>query len=1179
MRLKKIEIVGFKSFADRIVLTFTQGITGVVGPNGCGKSNIADAFRWVLGEQSAKSMRGIKMHDVIFAGTSTRKPLNYAEVTITFTDVGGDLNTEYEEIAVTRRLHRSGESEYLINKQPARLKDIQGMFMDSGIGKDAFSIFEQGKIDEVINLSPTDRRSIFEEAAGIGRFLMRKNEAKRKLDQTEQNLVRLRDIDREVEKQLNVLEKQSEKARTYKDRKILLESLEKAVLVGKWEVLHQKWETAQNRSQELQKQIDALNQTLDALQQKHGTVKTGVADTEDHLKAKQEELYQLRSIRDVRQKEVQTCEERLKEAKQKEQQYKQDLVDLKNRTTQLQTEQQEGQVKIKKMEKELSEWESKLHAQREAAQALDTELGKLRENQFKANQERVKAVQAEHHADSERKQAQIRLEGFQEKHEKLEARRTELDRLMKEYEKQSAEKKKAMTTLSQAIDERKAELRHAENLLKDFSQEIQKKQTEWEALQKDVTEAKARQKVLWRLREEMQGFSAGSKKLLQEAQKPQSPLYQKIQAIYEIVNTEQGHESTLAAAMRPYLQTLVVKTKADLATVLEFAEKNSIKDFSLFCLETLPKKAEQPAAPAKAKSLLKRNADPVSRHFLSSIFETESINHALDACREGEWELCTPQGIFVDHRKVIFFAIQGEGNVFTREAELKTLETQIAEKEKSVARFETLLKEVQNKKQDQHNRHSELDRTIRKEEMHLVEANFALQKAISDLEKARNEHKQVAIDLQGISEHTAKWKQELEQAEAKYQEAKKKAAESQQLANQLDQDYEKQQVAYKVKNRDYKEQENAYHQLLEQHQKLVYHLNILNVREQECQTQQQKTSQEQIDSISRQQEIVQAKEQFQTAIKEVDAQLKEMHAGCHELELLVKKQKKELDSSDDESTKIRQQQKKLEAEHYQVGNQLGQHTSTIKTLEDEIVERYHLTIQEAIEKGFKLEKGLPESEKQLKAMRHDLEEMGDVNMTAIEECEQHRQRHEFLYSQIGDMDHSKQELLAIIAGLDEECRKMFKETFEKIRVNFQKNFQILFNGGEADLQFTESQDVLTAGVEITAKPPGKQMRSITLLSGGEKCMTAMALLFAIFEVKPAPFCILDEMDAPLDDSNIERFVNVLKQFLEHCQFVIITHNKRTMAIADVLYGVSMQEKGVSKILSMEFAKSPSPSLV
>jgi chromosome segregation protein len=1177
MRLKKIDVVGFKSFADKISLPFSTGITAVVGPNGCGKSNIADAIRWVLGEQSAKSMRGIKMGDIIFAGTTTRKALNYAEVTITFTDVDGELPIEYDEVAVTRRLHRNGDSEYFINKQPTRLKDIQSMFMGSGIGKDGFSIFEQGKIDEIINLSPTDRRAIFEDAAGIGRFLMRKAEAKKKLDQTEQNLIRLKDIDKEVEKQLNILEKQSEKARTFKDRKTFFETLEKSVLVGKWEAWQKKLQDTQAKSQELQLKIDDLNQAIENLQNNQHDSKTDVAQTEVALKSKQEELYTIKSGKEIKQKELQTFSERFQEAKEKEQLLKLQLEEIKKRRIDLKDEFQEGEKKQKVLEKELSLWEEKLHFQRENTLQLDTELAKLREQQFKAQQERMKAFHTENAIDSELKQAKIRLEGFQERSEQLKARQKDLVRLIAECDKHSQEKKVQMAAVSKSIDEQKSQLRHQENQLKEMAQELNKKQAELDILRKEITEAKARQKVLWRLREEMQGFSAGSKKLLQDSQKQQSPIYKKVQPIYELLKVDSGREAALSAAMRPYLQTLVVKTHQDLEAVIQYAEQQKIKDFSVFCLESIQKSSAPKDLPKEYQSLVKSNSNPITLHFLSAVVEAENLQKGLEN-KTNAIEVYAP-GLYIDRQHVIFFSIQSEGNVFTREAELKSLETSIEQNEKTAARFESLLNEVQQKKQNAHNDLAEHDKSIRKEEMKLVEVNFTLQKALGDLEKAKQEQKQFDSEWQSTQENITKWKHEVDTGTEKLAAAKKKNAETLQASTKLDELYEQQQVAFKIKSKEQRDQETSYQKLLEQHQKLVYQVNLVTVRDQESHAQEQKSAIEITESIALQQKMIQLQQETTKLLKDCEGQLKTVQKEFQEIENQVTKKKSSLESSDQQANKHRNELKKLEADHYQLGNQLGQQTSSITVLEAEIQERYHLTIQEALEKGFKPEKTVQETEKQLRELRKELEEMGDVNMTAIEECEQHRQRHEFLFSQIGDLDGSKAELLAIINELDEECRKLFTVTFEAIRLNFQKNFKILFNGGEADLQFTESNDILTAGVEIIAKPPGKQMRSITLLSGGEKCMTAMALLFAVFEVKPAPFCILDEMDAPLDDSNIERFVNVLKQFLDRCQFIIITHNKRTMAIADVLYGVSMEEKGVSKILSMEFDKSCEPSLV
>lgn len=1180
LRLKKIEIIGFKSFADRTVLEFDVGITAIVGPNGCGKSNIADAFRWVLGEQSAKSMRGSKMPDVIFGGASQRKAVNICEVTITLTNVGGVLPIDYEEVSVTRRLHRSGESEYFINRHPSRLKDVQGLFIDSGMGRNAFSIFEQGKIDQVINLSPIERRSIFEDAAGIARFLMRKREALRKLEQTDLNIARVQDIHQEVEKQVELLEQQAYKARLFKDKRVLLEEWEKTVLFGKWKSSDKKWQDAQEKSQEYKLRLEEVNQQIDRWNQELHQAKIELEEREKALRSQSEELFKMRSAKEIKAKEIQSHADRLKEISAKEKSLKQELDDLLKKRETLQFEIKEHQGSQKALEKELADSGNVARKQREMTHRLESDVGKLREQQLKSQQERLKQVQAESQVENELNQTRLRLEHSEERIDQLQDKQKNLSQSTEALRKAAEEKKQQMQAVSQSVDDQRIILHKLEKNFKDLSLEIQKTQSDMEEIQREITEAKARQKVLMRLREEMQGFSASTKRLLQEAQNTKSPLFQKLQGLYELFSSEECQNVGIVAALRPYVQTLAVRTKADFDEVMAFARTHQLKDYSLICLEDLNNASKTKKNSEGLPSILDNGGSPLARHFLKYVFVADSTEHALSVAREIEGaEIWTKEETYIDRYRVVFHPLQGESNVFAREAELKALEKQIEGKEKTISRMDLNLKEIQNKKEGIQIQQTQADKEIRREEMKLVEVNFSLQRANADLEKVQKEKQQLESERKLIVETMEKLKHALHELELRYSQSKKKAADAQQQSIDTDAELEQRSGVLKSQQKELRESESAYQKLQDQNQKLTYALNLLEVKSQENLQHEKRIKQELTVCDNLQEKIAVQGTECELTLKEVDKALSEIGKGCRKVEEDVEKKKATIAALEKQGERIRGQVKQAETENYQLGIQLAQFAVSRQTAESELQERFHLTIEEASTLGLNLEKGIEYAERQMRSLRHDLEEMGDVNMTAIEECDQQKTRHAYLTQQIQDMALAKQELIKIITELDTESRKLFKETFEVIRFNFQKNFSILFNGGEADLQFTESQDILEAGIEIIAKPPGKQMRSISLMSGGEKCLTAMALLFAIFEVRPAPFCILDEIDAPLDDSNIERFVNVLKQFIDRCQFMIITHNKRTMAIADVLFGVSMEEKGVSKLLQFNFEKHSEPTLV
>lgn len=1178
MRLKRLEILGFKSFADKTKLQFDAGITAIVGPNGCGKSNIADAFRWVLGEQSAKSMRGIKMPDVIFAGTNHRKPLNFAEVTITLSDIEGSLPLEYEEIAVTRRLHRSGESDYFINRQPVRLKDVQNLFLDTGIGKDAYSIFEQGKIDQVINFSPLERRYIFEEAAGILRFLQRKKEALRKLESTDHNVSRIKDIHQEVEKQIIVLEQQAEKARVYKDNKTLLERLEKGVLFAKWLQLQERVKEAEKKCLDQKEQIFSVNHLLESLQAQLQEAKTDLASAEKTLRVKSEEVFKARSHKEIKTKEKQNNQERLAEVLAKEKRWQQELEMMIEKRKLRQLERINMQSRNERLEKEVDAKEILLNEQRSKVASIETLLNKFRDQQTGNQKELLQLLKHQSQCESELKQTALRIENMQEQKNLGEEKQEKFSQILSELTQNIEIKKKQVDEASSIIDDQKISFEAMEQVFQDLSEEIQKTQSQLDIIHQDITEGNARQKVLLRLREEMEGFSSGTKRLMHEASNPNSPLFKKLVGLHETILPENGAEKSLAVVMRPYAQTLVVESESDFQAVVDFAKKENLKDFSLFCRETsLSNASEKKPTEQKLIPLLKKVSDnPLSQHFLDNIFLSKGEQSLSTTLKNKEGvEICVEEGYFIDRRYVVFFASQGENNVFLREAELKMLASKLKSAEENKQQLDNFLKVLHQKKNHLQQERLELDKTIRRQEMKLVEINFTWQKLKGDQEKILAESKQLKSEIDHFSLSIERLSATLKELSGQSQQSQSMVADKQKQANKVNEELEKQLVEHKKELHDLKEKEVSFQQAFEENRQLLHSLHVLEIKDVESKHQENRLEEEIEMCRSLQTDGLLKGKEYEKILQDVESSLADVAASCAEFEQDVTARKVIIEHNEAKLQEKRNQLKKLESTHHQFGIQIAQLESTRQSLENELKERYQMTIEEAKQAIEPLQGSLESAEKEIRILRQEMQNSGDINMTSIEECDKHKTRYVFLNQQIDDLNMSKKELIEIITQLDSESRKIFKETFDKISANFKKNFKILFNGGEADLQFTEAQDVLDAGIEIIAKPPGKQMRSINLLSGGEKCLTAVALLFAIFEVKPSPFCILDEIDAPLDDTNVERFANIVKQYMDRCQFIIITHNKRTMAIADVLFGVSMEEKGVSKLLSMEFAENES----
>lgn len=1109
MRLKKLTIFGFKSFAEKVVLDFDCEIIGIVGPNGCGKSNIVDAFRWVMGEQSAKSLRGDKMHDVLFAGTDHRKPLNYAEVSVTLTDIENALPIAYEEVTVTRRLYRSGESEYFLNKEQIRLKDLQTLFLGSGIGKNAFSIFEQGELDRIIHLSPLERRSIFDEAAGVSRFLLRKKETVRKLTAVNDNLTRVRDVHGEIEKQTKQLKKQASHAKSYQENATRLQELEKSVLIARFCAI-------ETKNKDANEKLSALNQVL-----KEASVEMALLE-EALTQAKQELIQEEQKARQGH-KSFSAAETKLRVNEAEITQARQRVLEIKKREETIQLHLLELKKEETKASAEISKKEATL-----LSLSSDADLKESIKIQRQAH---VKHLQDEGKLNAEIKEKCYRYETKIGRLKALsEGEKTQTEALKKETSRIALQQEK-VKTLSATIDSFKVENHQLESEVQLLRKRLAEDQKQQQSYLRQITEAEGHEKAISKLKEEMEGFSSGAKTLLKEAKNEKSALYGKIEPLVDYLIPRKGYEALLASSLKGYADTLVVESEEHFEELLALAEKKKITDFSVVI-----------------KSRVDRKESAKKKNVLYSQVEKNSVAHHFTAHFE-----ITEAGHFYDALGVFFFFSKTKtpNNTFFREAELKTLkETLVALREKANAHL-ALSEKVAEELKAKEKRRNELAEIRRKKEMELIAENFALQQAMSDVEKINQTmalHKKEKESLSPL-ENDAK---EIEELKRRLHEIKTQAEQLLSTLQHQETLFEKwQEIHQQIQILKAKQQQNALHEkkMLEELKELSgrIELTVANIAKQENE------HEEQLIILEKQRAQLKSDEEHVVEAKKI-CQLKE-----------------------NELTQKRKQQTTIEKQAHGQEIILAKELSEKTSIEETLAERHGLTAE-----GLQKESVLPhfdveEASKEIQRLRISLESAGAVNMTAIDAFKETQERFEYLDQQLKDLEESKKDLEEIISKLDQESRKIFKKTFQQIRENFQKNFAILFNGGSADLSFTESSDILEAGVEIVAKPPGKQMKAISLLSGGEKCLTALALLFSIFEVRPAPFCILDEVDAPLDDSNIDRFTRVLKQFIDKTQFIVVTHNKKTMAIADLLIGVSMEEKGVSKLISLSFEKHITPA--
>lgn len=1161
MYLEKIEIIGFKSFADKTTINFSKPVTAIVGPNGCGKSNVVDAFRWVLGGPSAKSLRSEKMVDVIFSGTEKRKPLNYAQISLTFTNTDKKLSVDFQEICISRRLYRSGESEYHINRNPVRLKDIHKLLWEAGLGKNAFYIFEQGKIDELITSSPEERRNIFEEAAKIMHFKEKRREAFRKLAQVEANLKRVFDIQGEVNKQIETLKKQAEEAKIYKEQKSSLENLSKDLVIAKWQEnnkkqlsLEKELENKAKEEKELKEKVTSANEMLKSLRESE-------QQKAIEAKASYEKFFEAKKSKELASFEFKNHQKKLEEL------FRQKNV-LRNKLQAFHQKHLEehkiylgNQNLLKSHDTNLSQLTNELNDALVLIQDLEEKVNQESVLRKESQQELLKVVGSENQLGFNYKNTINMLETTQEK----------LSSIHKE-ESQSfsklQEKKQALDALSEREEQTKSQLDSLVDNLKLVSSQIVDKESSLIKIKEhlnnlsgQITSKSAKVNLLQKLKDELDGYGKGAKALLQYSKDKSHTLYDKISPLTEWIIPQKGYEVCLSSLLGPYLQTLIVKTKDDLEFIIKEAEDKNLIGFSILCLEDLG--LENNASNQKiAQSNL------ISSHFLNHISEEEAFIKNLKK------ETLIEKKYFLDQKMVLHKLSGDSNNLFLRETELRNHYKELLLLEKEHEELKGIYQNENTSFINLKEKDSLLNKENHKLKMELVEIEMRLKNLSEEIknieEKSKEQQSKKGELVTALENLNAKQKE----ISLKYEAEKLKKIELENNFKKIERQFETNFSQLK-ENRSLKQSLDERIKKIEREaQNLQEHIKIFESKSSDFEDQIEKMNFE----INENESLYQKLEEESLIFIEQEKILKEKlvladkhyHSFEDELEGLEKAQK-ELDLKLSEMRTLLEQMQEADIE---INNKKAEVQAENKLYFDKITEEYELSKESLPEYEIEPDFSIYKSEKEVRRLKKSLEGFTEINLKAVADCREQEERFTLLQSQVEDLSSSKEKLIEIVTELDNTSRQMFSETFENIRTHFRNNYALLFNGGEADLQLTSPDDILESGIEITAQPPGKKMRSIQQLSGGEKCLTAVALLFALFETQSIPFCILDEIDAPLDDTNVERFTKVLKQFVKNHQFIIITHNKRTMAMADVLLGISMEEKGVTKVIPFQFNNEP-----
>ncbi len=1182
MYLKRLEIVGFKSFADRVEIEFVPGVTAVVGPNGSGKSNITDAIRWVLGEQSAKSLRGAKMEDIIFAGSETRKPLNYAEVTLILDNEDQFLPVDYQEVSVTRRVFRSGESEFLINKQPCRLRDIVDLFMDSGVGREAFSIISQGKVEEILNSKPEDRRTIFEEAAGVLKYKNRKKKAEEKLAETEGNLDRVSDIIFELQSQLEPLEKQASAAKDFLHKKEELERFEVALIAYEIEQLYDKWKTLsahveeqKNKEIELSAEIQAREAKIEEVRWKIQNLDEGINDLQDKLLLASEELEKLEARKEV-------LKERKRNAEQRKAQLEQTIRNLSVKIAELSAQKESQQDIVGRHEQE--------HA------ALRDSLSEKRKvlSQYSENiNEQIEALKSDY-IELLNQQAALKneLQNIEQRIAQNEHLAGKLEKENEKYlaERNNIEKKKAavleeLAFVGEQLEEQIRLYRNEQQLLDEARNSLKKKERVLNELFQQLQKIKSRKDTLQEMEDEYAGFYQGVREVLKARNGTLSGIEG---AVAELIQVPKEYERAIETALSGSMQHIVVDMEESARKAISYLKANGFGRATFLPLDVIKGKylsdaqraviTRHPSYIGIAAELIHydRKYSNIMENLLGTVVIARDLRGANEMAKALHYRLriVTVEGDVVNPGGSMTggsYRVQ-TSSLLSRKNELEQLKKQLAEMEEKTS---GLREEVQQLRNEIAVREQNLEKCrVKVEELRLKEQSVKGQLHETEIEeKAINERlslydldkEQLKEELNNFAHKRVELQEQLRHCGEKIQQLERdismlnKRRETQKSSKEMlveEIGELKVQIAAKTEQLSHaKEKLQTLIGELEEHKKRKSceeeHLRAL-IRDIDGHLSEEARLEEDI------KEKLGNKNVLMERISSLRAERLQLYTGIEDDELEVKglkKQHKELSSD-------------LKADEVQL-NRLD---VELENLLAHLREEYLLTFEGA-KAEYPLTVSPEEAREKVESLKFAIEAMGTVNLGAIEEYERVSQRYEFLLKQKEDLEQAKETLYKVIKEMDEEVKKRFAGTFDGVRHHFCHVFQVLFGGGKADLRLTEPDDLLNTGIDIVAQPPGKKLQNLGLLSGGERALTAIALLFSILKVRPVPFCILDEVEAALDEANVVRFSQYLKNCSEETQFIVITHRKGTMEEADVLYGVTMQESGVSKLVSVRLEDS------
>lgn len=1179
MYLKRMEMQGFKSFADKTVIELKQGITTVIGPNGSGKSNISDAIRWVLGEQSSKALRCSKSLDIIFAGTQNRKSLGFAEVSLVFDNADGGLPIEYTEVTVTRRIYRSGETGYFINKVPCRLKDLQELFMDTGIGKDGYSIVGQGKIDEILSNKSEDRRHIFEEASGIVKYRVRKQETEKKLEHTKLNLLRINDILSEIEGNLEPLQAQSEKAKKYLNIRDNLKNIEVGLFLYNIDQNKKDIEKITEDENITKEQCDTEETRLERIK----TVKEQLKEEIDDITNK---IEQMSNLGFESQKEIEMLNSDINVSKTKisnnEENEKRFLEEIEEKTTRLKELEEEQKQKDEKREN-LRKNKERFTKELEEKQA---ELDKITEKLSKEALEIEKhKKQVEENTDKKyEKQANIKEQeiNFENDEKRQKQLKNEIQNIISELDNTRMKKEEVSKDFYEIEAIRNKNIKELENIAKqkeEVNQKIKTYQIKINTMSNELRMKESRQKFLIETEKEKEGYTKSVKTLLKDCENNQE-LKKGVEGVLaNLIDVPEKLQTAIEMSLGMALQNIVTETEQDAKKLVEYLRKNNIGRASFLPITSIKGKKIENIKGNKtgiigiAADLVKYNkkCEQIIYNLLGRTVIVDKMDTAIRVAKENgqNFKIVTQEGDIINTSGAITggAVMKKTVNILGRENEIKKIGQEIKKTQENIEKIEKEKEEYEESIEGILEIAERLEKELQENEItyatgkqKVVSFEEEIQKIENRLQKLKEEQSKLEEQKEFATNKKAEIQKEIEEINTENEKLSKIITEyaelnkdNQKYIDDLNFDI----TNLKISVSSFDESESSIEEIKERIQQEV-----------EANKQSIKNKQEQIEQSKQEtQNLKEAIKKIQEQIEKIKEEVKSSGSKIEELKKSRAEKNEKLTTQEEQITEkfkiiedLKGQIVKIDVRKTKIQEEI---TETINKLWEE----YELT-PNSIEE-YEKPKNVSETKKQVNKLRTQMREMGSVNVESINEYKKQKERYDFMSEQRLDLENTMSKLRKIITDMTAIMKEQFEEKFKEINKNFGEVFAELFGGGKAEVKLEDEQNILECGIDITAQPPGKKLQNMLLLSGGEKALTAIALLFAILRINPAPFCVLDEIEAALDDVNVYRYAEYLKKFAQNTQFLVITHRKGTMEAADSVYGVTMEESGISKLLSMK----------